>query len=163
MAADCPGDLRNQGDQYPLYQLSGINQPFFLSRGRISRSCVPFLCRSYDWKSRFSMMWNVSLLRTPKVVIIITTTSPASRLFILNFCLGADQRKHQSSASLAFVRWIHRSPVNFPAQRASNAENVFIWWRHHVNSGRHHDNRVFSVTVSLWLATNHMISPVPVK
>ena len=25
---------------------------------------------------------------------------------------GIDQRKHQSSASLAFVRWIHRGPVN---------------------------------------------------
>ena len=43
---------------------------------------------------------------------------------------GADQRKHQSSASLAFV-W---GPVTgeFPAQMASNAENVSIWWRHHV-------------------------------
>ena len=28
--------------------------------------------------------------------------------------LGADRRKHQSSASLAFVRGIHRSPVNSP-------------------------------------------------
>ena len=27
---------------------------------------------------------------------------------------GADQRKYQSSASLAFVRGIHRSPVNSP-------------------------------------------------
>ena len=27
---------------------------------------------------------------------------------------GADQRKHQSSASLAFVPGIHRGPVNFP-------------------------------------------------
>ena len=27
---------------------------------------------------------------------------------------GADQRKHQSSASLAFVRWNHRWPVNSP-------------------------------------------------
>ena len=27
---------------------------------------------------------------------------------------GADQRKHQSSASLAFVREIHRGPVNSP-------------------------------------------------
>ena len=27
---------------------------------------------------------------------------------------GADQRKHQSSASLAFVRGIHRWPVNYP-------------------------------------------------
>ena len=44
---------------------------------------------------------------------------------------GPDQRKHQSSTSLTFVgeftggRWIS-------AQRASNAENVSIWWRHHV-------------------------------
>ena len=29
-------------------------------------------------------------------------------------CPGADQRKHQSSASLAFVRGIHRWPVNSP-------------------------------------------------
>ena len=43
---------------------------------------------------------------------------------------GADQRKHQSSASLAFVQGIHRGPVNSP-QMASNAENVSIWWRHH--------------------------------
>ena len=43
----------------------------------------------------------------------------------------ADQRKHQSSASLAFVRG--NSPVSgeFPAQMASKAENVYIWWRHH--------------------------------
>ena len=27
---------------------------------------------------------------------------------------GADQSKHQSSASLAFVWWIHRGPVNSP-------------------------------------------------
>ena len=38
---------------------------------------------------------------------------------------GADQRKHQSSASLAFVLGIHQQMVN-------NAENVSIWWRHHV-------------------------------
>ena len=44
-----------------------------------------------------------------------------------NICPGADQRKHQTSTPLTFVRGIHR----FPAQRASNAENVSIWWRHH--------------------------------
>ena len=44
----------------------------------------------------------------------------------------ADQRKHQSSALLAFVRGIHRWPVNSPTQMTSNAENVYIWWRHHV-------------------------------
>ena len=48
---------------------------------------------------------------------------------------GADQRKHQSSASLAFVRGIHRWPVN-SSQMASNAENVSIWWRHHATPWR---------------------------
>ena len=43
---------------------------------------------------------------------------------------GADQRNHQSSASLTFVRGIHRSPVNCPQKRSSNNENVSIWWRH---------------------------------
>ena len=42
----------------------------------------------------------------------------------------ADQRKHQSSASLALVQGIHRFG-EFPVQMASNAENVSIWWRHH--------------------------------
>ena len=46
---------------------------------------------------------------------------------------GTNQRQHQSSASLAFVPVTEISPVTgeFPAQRASNAENVSIWWRHH--------------------------------
>ena len=45
-------------------------------------------------------------------------------------CSGSDQRKHQSSASLAFVG---NSPVinGFPAQRTSNAKIISIWWRHH--------------------------------
>ena len=43
---------------------------------------------------------------------------------------GADQRKHRSSASLAFVQGIQRCSGEFPAQMASNAENVSIWWRH---------------------------------
>ena len=33
---------------------------------------------------------------------------------VLNRFSGSDQRKHQSSASLAFVRGIHRWRVNFP-------------------------------------------------
>ena len=47
-------------------------------------------------------------------------------------CSGGDQRKHHGSASPAFVRGIHWWPVDSPPwQRASNAENVSIWWRHH--------------------------------
>ena len=38
----------------------------------------------------------------------------------------ADQRKHQSSAPLAFVWDLCAVPGEFPAQMASNAENVSI-------------------------------------
>ena len=43
---------------------------------------------------------------------------------------GADQRKHQSRVTGLCV-W--NSPVTgeFPAQMASNVENISIWWRHH--------------------------------
>ena len=39
-------------------------------------------------------------------------------------CSGTDQRKHQSSESLV--------TGELSAQRASNAENASIWWRHHI-------------------------------
>ena len=46
-------------------------------------------------------------------------------------CSGVDQIKHQSSASLASVRGIHRWPVNSP-HKGTVTQNVFsIWWRHH--------------------------------
>ena len=46
--------------------------------------------------------------------------------------LGADQRKHQSSASLAFVRGIHRWPVNSPhkgpvTRKMFPFDDVIIW------------------------------------
>ena len=53
-------------------------------------------------------------------------------------CSGADRRKPQSSASLAFVKGIHQWLVNSPVtgesptQRASNMKNASIWWRYHV-------------------------------
>ena len=49
-------------------------------------------------------------------VIMGTMTSQITSLLIVFLIVysGADQRKHQSSASLAFVRGIHRWPVNSP-------------------------------------------------
>ena len=76
--------------------------------------------------------------------------SPAPRLFaqpfiqaqiteniILVVYSGTDQRKHQSSASLAFVRGIHRSPVNSPHKWPVTRKmfpfddvimDVLCWW-----------------------------------
>ena len=49
-------------------------------------------------------------------VIISAVASQITSVSIVYIavCSGADQRKHQSSASLAFVRGIHRWPVNSP-------------------------------------------------
>ena len=53
---------------------------------------------------------------------------------LLNRLFRQKTKKTQSSVSLAFVRgprlWPVDSPYGFPLQRASNAENVCIWWHH---------------------------------
>ena len=76
--------------------------------------------------------------------------SPALRLFIQSFIQGADQRKHQSSASLAFVRGIHRWPVNSPHKGPVTRK---IWWRHHERL--HSGNRTYG---KLNLRTNKYTS-----
>ena len=55
------------------------------------------------------------------------TSSQITSLTIVfrTFYSGRFERKYQSSVSLAFVRGIHRW------QKASNAENASILWRHH--------------------------------
>ena len=49
-------------------------------------------------------------------------------------CSGAEQRKHRSSASMAFVRGIHRWRVNSSHKGLVTRKNISIWWRHHVYS-----------------------------
>ena len=81
-------------------------------------------------------------------VIMITMASQITSLALVYSTVysGADQRKHQSSASLAFVRGIHRGPVNSPHKwPVHNAENVFIWWRHHQQPPRCRCNGEYSV------------------
>ena len=60
-------------------------------------------------------------------VIMGTIASQITSLTIVYSTVYSDvgQRNYQSSASLAFVRGIHRRQV------ASNAEIMTIWWRHH--------------------------------
>ena len=51
------------------------------------------------------------------------------------------RRSHKTSKLRVTGLCVGNSPVTggFPAQRASNAENVFIWWCHHiVSSNRFH-------------------------
>ena len=65
------------------------------------------------------------------IMSVIASQITGVPIVYLTVCSGADQREHQSSASLAFVGGIHTVTGDFPVQRASNAENVSIWWRHY--------------------------------
>ena len=58
--------------------------------------------------------WNSNMQPMHYDVIMGTMVSQITSLMIVysTFYSGADHRKHQSSASLAFVRGIHRWPVN---------------------------------------------------
>ena len=63
-----------------------------------------------------------------------TMVSQITKLTIVYWAVysGADQRKHQSSASLAFVRGIHQGPVNSPykwpvMQKMFPFDDVIMW------------------------------------
>ena len=63
---------------------------------------------------------------------------------------GPHQRKHESFVAQAFVQGIPRWPVNSAHKRASNRENVSIWWRHH------------ALWILHWILGIMMISSTPI-
>ena len=77
--------------------------------------------------------WGTNFPRHYNDVIMSAITSKITSLTIVYSTVYsyADQSKHQSSRVTGFCAG--NSPVTgeFPAQMASNAENVSIWWRHH--------------------------------
>ena len=95
----------------------GINQA-------ISQTITQLSCTQLETPS--SRLWNFLWIKTYTTfkltmihyddVIMGTIASQITSLTIVYSALysGADQSKHQSSASLAFVRGIHRGPVNSP-------------------------------------------------
>ena len=88
------------------------------------------------WSCMFSLLLAFTLcLRTVELpviwhyndVIMSAKVSQITSLAIVYsaFNPGADQRKHQSSVSLAFVRGIHRWPVKFPAYKGPVTWKMF--------------------------------------
>ena len=88
-------------------------------------------------KESMQQTWNIFVLYLLIIrysdVILSTISSQINRVSIVcpNASSGANQRQHQSPASLACVMRIHRWP-----QMASNTQYVSILWRHHEVYGR---------------------------
>ena len=78
---------------------------------------------------------------------------------------GEDQRKHQSSASLAFVRGIHRSPVNSPhkwlvTRKMFPFDDVIMRYLDHQK--RHSDGHPLShMSIAKPLTHSHQTGNVP--
>ena len=72
--------------------------------GNLTSSVLLVLCEAIEHYTDVTMSPMASQITSPGIVY--------STVY-----WGADQRKHQSSASLAFVRRIHRGPVNSPHKR----------------------------------------------
>ena len=94
--------------------------------------CSPF---SGEWLADLGYVWYLACHRCQHYndIIMGAIASQISCLAIVYSTVysSADQNKHQRSASLDFMGGIKQETGEFPAQMASNAENVSIWWRHH--------------------------------
>ena len=122
----------------PLYMICNLYLEINLNVYRHELFIIPalltfiliwrYLFDNFVQRYRNSIVEEEANIQTPLKhyddVIMTTLASQITSLKIVYSIVysGVDQRKHQSSASLAFVRGIHR----FPAQRASYAENASI-------------------------------------
>ena len=70
------------------------------------------------WGVRMDSCWHISKFyhhHNDDVIMTMLESQITSLTVVYSIVYsGVHQRKHQSSASLAFVREIHRGPVNFP-------------------------------------------------
>ena len=76
-------------------------------------SCCQYVCCVPNTAN-----WHVN--NSDVIMIPMASQMSSHKIVYSTVYSRSDQRRHQSSASLDFV-----------AQRASNAELVSIWWRHH--------------------------------
>ena len=73
-----------------------------------------FKCILYiRWSQTIDIIWNVPS-HYSDIIMSVMTSQITSLTVVYSVYSGTDQRKHQSSASLAFVWGIHRWPVNSP-------------------------------------------------
>ena len=106
-----------------------------LSPLSVGRQCIYTAKTNEKPVTYESALWLYGMEHIPHYDDVIMTTM-ASQITSLTVVYStvysdADRRKHQSFASLTFVWGIHRDR-RITRTKASYAENVSIWWRHHV-------------------------------
>ena len=120
----CRDNSRCLAGQFGLWYLIAKSFLKFEKKGKtnLNNICVTLswiLCllmihfeRLLRHQTRFEYVYgsgNITIIMGAKVSQITSLMIVYSIVYS-----DVDQRKHQSSSSLAFVRWIHRGPVNSP-------------------------------------------------
>ena len=130
------GDLRRHCAHYNVT----VSDTLFLYRLK-SYSLELLLCPCHSFMNRMGFRrtnhipQNKAITRTNNTDVIMG--SIASQMTSLTIVCStvysdADQRKHQKLRVIGLCAGNSPETGEFPAQMASNAENVSIWWRHHV-------------------------------
>ena len=113
------GDLRRYRAHYDVTVMRWCNHMFIALLCKDGECCCFVVKHSkrhiVEWWLRFRLLPEENVFHYGDV-IMVAIASQITRLTIVYSTVDtcADQRKHQSSASLAFVWGIHRWPVNSP-------------------------------------------------
>ena len=97
-------DIGHSNVQYPISNIQLTSR---------SSLVLPFITMMTPWRRN---TYRITGFCHHSDVIMNAMVSQITGVSIVypTVCFGADQRKHQRSTSLAFVRGIHRRPVNSP-------------------------------------------------
>ena len=96
-------------DTFPRDNLTGRGLPH---RENLDNGC--YVQDENSWPYYVPYKCWISSHYNDVLMSVMASQITSVSLVYLAVCSGSDQRKHQSSASLAFVRGIHRWPVNSP-------------------------------------------------
>ena len=121
LVQDCSNSIANVLESLRSCTKPSIMAPYsFKVSGEQTETDMPsFWYNFHHWLHRKLLFWQLPVQPVIKHygdVIMGAITSQITSLMIVYSTVysDADQRKHQSAASLAFVRGIHRGPVNSP-------------------------------------------------
>ena len=114
-----------------VYSLSAgfkgiLNKPYVAPKHLIATdshftvlSCVLSLVNPFNLfllrrRKPLAWLWGIAIHYDDVIMTMLASQITSLTVVYSIVYSGVNQRKHQSSASLAFVREIHRGPVNFP-------------------------------------------------
>ena len=143
LAKGAPGENIDMFYNYPrhvvkyVFLRNGVNlRPgeLTLQVGKHERLKYPFCKMGTVWRSNNIHKWDMyqQLEKRTKMNLLMDFEQNKQPFALISkycrsrstVCSGTDQSKYQSSASLAFVRGIHRCPMNF-SHKGTATQNMF--------------------------------------